>query len=219
MASRRQQRETRRLDPQLYLVAELSLGGHVLAPLLAELLDNATVAAVLLRLPDLEAEELSGGFSAVVRTVQERGVALLLDGRPDLVGCTGADGAHLTGYEALKDAIGGLKPDRIAGAGGLHTRHDAMLVGEAGADYVMFGEADATGQRPSFLSVVERVAWWSEVFEVPCIGYALHLDEVAALAAAGADFVAVESCVWNDPRGAAAALRVTAEQLSSVEPV
>ena len=35
-----------------------------------------------------------------------------------------------------------LKPERIAGCGGLATRHDAMLAAEAGADYVMFGEPD-----------------------------------------------------------------------------
>ena len=36
-----------------------------------------------------------------------------------------------------------LKPDRIAGVGGLSTRHDSMVAGETGADYVLFGEPDA----------------------------------------------------------------------------
>ena len=45
---------------------------------------------------------------------------------------------------------------------------------------------------PSFDAIVERVAWWSEVFEVPCIGFAQTLDEVEPLGpGAGADFVAV----------------------------
>ena len=66
--------------------------------------------------------------------LQPRGVALLLDGRPELAARAGADGAHLPGIEALTAAIGALKPERIAGAGGLKSRHDAMLAAEGGAD-------------------------------------------------------------------------------------
>src|ERR1700720_3536698 len=66
--------------------------------------------------------------------------ALLVDGRPDIVARAGADGAHLSGPVALKAAVRKLKPNYIAGAGGLRSRHDAMVAAEAGADYVMFGE-------------------------------------------------------------------------------
>ena len=55
---------------------------------------------------------------------------MLLDGRPDLVARAGADGAHLTGIEAFQAAVPALKPDRIAGCGGIHSRHDAMLAAE-----------------------------------------------------------------------------------------
>ena len=47
-----------------------------------------------------------------------------------------------------------------------------MLAGEAGADYVMFGEPDRRGGRPPFDAIVERVEWWAELFELPCVGYA-----------------------------------------------
>ena len=70
------------------------------------------------------------------------GAALLLDGNVELVARGGADGAHLTGIAAMEDALASLKPDRIAGIGGLTTRHDSMSAGEAGADYVLFGEPD-----------------------------------------------------------------------------
>ena len=88
-----------------------------------------------------------------------------------------------------------LKPDRIVGAGGLQSRHDAMTAGEAGADYVLFGEPDRDGHRPRLEAIVERVHWWAEVFEPPCVGYAATLDEVGALAAAGADFVLLDDAV------------------------
>jgi thiamine-phosphate pyrophosphorylase len=112
----------------------------------------------------------------------------------------------LTGIAALEEALPSLKPDRIAGLGGLATRHDSMVAGELGADYVLFGEPDAGGQRPSVDAVAERLDWWAELFEPPCIGYAASREEAYAFARAGADFVLVDEAVWADTRGATAAL-------------
>ncbi len=85
-------------------------------------------------------------------------------------------------------------------AGGLASRDDAMTAAEAGADYVMFGEPDAAGARPSFAAVEDRIAWWAEVFEIPCVGYAASADEVAPLVKAGADFIALGDWLWRDPQ-------------------
>ena len=95
----------------------------------------------------------------------------------------GADGAHLNGLAALEDALPSLKPDRIAGVGGLATRHDSMAAGELGADYVLFGEPDANGQRPSVEAIAERLQWWDELFEPPCVGFAASREEAAEFAA------------------------------------
>jgi thiamine-phosphate pyrophosphorylase len=186
-----------RSPARLYLIAALAEDTSRLARSLAAVCDVADVAALLLRLPDTDEDSLIKLIKSVGPTVQSKGVAVLLDGRPDLVAGSGADGAHLVGIDALTAVIAGLKPDRIAGAGGLKTRHDAMLAGEAGADYVMFGEPDPGGTRPSFEALVERTGWWAEVFEVPCVAFATAPHEAAALAAAGADFVAVSDLVFG----------------------
>ena len=81
-----------------------------------------------------------------------------------------------------------------------------MAAGELGADYVLFGEPDANGQRPSTDAIAERLQWWDELFEPPCIGFAASQEEAAEFAAAGADFVLVGDFIWVDPRGAEAAL-------------
>jgi thiamine-phosphate pyrophosphorylase len=88
----------------------------------------------------------------------------------------------------------------------LETRHDSMAAGELGADYVLFGEPDAKGQRPSAEAIAERLQWWAELFEPPCVGFAASREEAYEFAAAGADFVLVGDFIWADPRGAAAAL-------------
>jgi thiamine-phosphate pyrophosphorylase len=216
MASR-QEAHRRRPVPRLYLVTETVDDGQVVAPSLPEALTAVDIAAVLLRLPaDLE-PGLIRRVEAVARPVQASGAALILDGYPDLAAKSVADGAHLTGVDILKAEIGRLKPAWIAGAGGLKTRHDAMLAAEIGADYVMFGEPSADGPNPTFAAVLERITWWSEVFEVPCVGFANALDEVGPLAQAGADFIALGEFVWKDGDGPAAVVREAARHLRLVE--
>jgi thiamine-phosphate pyrophosphorylase len=181
-------------------------------------LEAGDVAAVLLRLADGDERTLINRAKAVAALVQRRDVALLLDGRIEIVGRVGADGGHLGGVEAFVAALPTLKPERIAGAGGLRSRHDAMLAGENGADYLMFGEPDRAGRRPSFEVELEQLAWCAELLEVPCIGYAGSLDEVAALAQTGADFVALGEWIWTHPQGAAAAVAQAAETLGAPAP-
>jgi thiamine-phosphate pyrophosphorylase len=219
MATRPQPPEPRRRAPRLYLVAPPTADPARLADGIAEALGAADVAAVLVPLTGDDERALLNGVKALATVVQGAGAALLLDGRADMVARAGADGAHLSGIDQLNAALASLKPDRIAGCGGLATRHDAMTAAEAGADYMMFGEPDASGHRPSFEAVLERVEWWAEVFEIPCVGHAASWEEIAPLSAAGADFVAVGSFVFDDRRGLAAAVKDAMNRLVIPEAV
>lgn len=197
--------------PRLYLATPAVDDPAALVATLPGLLAAADVAAVLVRLKGADARGMLTRIKAVAPAVQGSGAALLIEGNVELVARAGADGAHLTGIEALQEALPTLKPDRIAGVGGLITRHDSMTAGEGGADYVLFGEPDARGNRPSADAIAERLEWWAELFEPPCIGYAASFPEASQFAAAGADFVFVDELIWADPRGPAAAL-LEAEQ-------
>ena len=186
-------------------------------PLIAELegvLGVADVAAVLLRLAESGERTLIERAKAVAAVVQRHDVALILDGHPELAARAGADGAHLTGIQSFAAAFAMLKPDRIAGAGGLRSRHDAMLAAETGADYVMFGDPDRNGRRPDFEELHERLTWWTELFEIPCVAYAATKDEVEPLARTGADFVALGEWMWRERDGAAGAAGAAAAKLA-----
>jgi thiamine-phosphate pyrophosphorylase len=210
-------RSRTRLNPRLYVVTPAVSDPVALSGALTEIFGAVDVAAVLLSLRDADERALINRIKAVAPGVQGPGAALLVDGRPDVVARAGADGAHLAGLDALMAAVRTLKPNYIAGAGGLHSRHDAMVAAETGADYVMFGEPDAGGHHPSQDAIIDRVAWWAEVFEIPCVGYAATLDDIDALVAAGADFVAVGDALFQDPRGPKAAAAQAAAQLSFAE--
>jgi thiamine-phosphate pyrophosphorylase len=192
--------------PRLYLATPLVDDPSQLAASLAGTLAAADVAAVLLRLKPVDQRTMITRVKALAPAIQAGGAAALLDGNVELVARSGADGAHVTGIAAMEDALPSLRPDRIAGVGGLATRHDSMAAGEAGADYVLFGEPDAKGQRPSIEAIAERLQWWAELFEPPCVGFAQSREEAHEFAAAGADFVLVGDFIWADPRGPAAAL-------------
>jgi thiamine-phosphate pyrophosphorylase len=192
--------------PRLYLATPDVDDPSSLLASLPGLLTGADVAAVLLRLKPTDQRTMISRVKALAPAIQGSGAAVLLDGHVELVARAGADGAHVTGIEAMEDALPTLKPDRIAGVGGLTTRHDSMAAGELGADYVLFGEPDAKGQRPSAEAIAERLQWWAELFEPPCVGFAASHQEAYEFAAAGADFVLVGDFIWADPRGAATAL-------------
>jgi thiamine-phosphate pyrophosphorylase len=216
MASRPKHVEPRPA-PRFYLVTPRLGEVQPFSAGLASALASADVAAVLLRLAEADERTLINRAKALASTVQEKNAALLLDGHADLVARAGADGAHLTGFAQFNEAIERLKPERIAGAGGLATRHDAMAAAELGADYVMFGEPDLTGARPAFAAVEERVAWWAEVFEAPCVGYAADPAEIERLVAAGADFIALGDWLWHEPQAIPARLADLAAALGVAE--
>src|ERR1700724_3361299 len=192
--------------PRLYLATPVVDDPAPLIASLPGVLAGADVAAVLVRLKPTDQRTMISRIKALAPAVQNSGAALLLDGHVELVARAGADGAHLTGIAALEEALPSLKPDRIAGVGGLATRHDSMTAAEQGADYVLFGEPDAKGVRPSVEAIAERLEWWAELFEPPCVGFATSREEAYEFAASGADFVLVGDFIWADPRGAAAAL-------------
>ena len=204
--------------PQLLLMTPTLSAGQDFAPVLREALDAAPVAALVLRLGG-EADERAvlKALKPLVALAQEAGAAALIEGAPDLVGKAGADGLHTAYGESLFDLIPRFRPERIVGAGGLNSRDDAMTAGDAGVDYVMFGEPDAQGAVLPFGDVLERLAWWAGLFVTPCVGFAPDLASVPSVAATGAEFVALSDAVWGHRGGPAAALRSIAPALAGSE--
>jgi thiamine-phosphate pyrophosphorylase len=188
-------------DPRLYLITPRLADGPAFAAAFIAALEAGDVACVLLRFAGTADAEAVAEY--LVPLAQQRGVACLVED-PQLAARTGADGVHaVVPGEARDAALKAMKPKHIVGTSGGESRDDAMRAGETGVDYLAFGGPDVA---LTFPQIHERVAWWAEIFNLACVAYAHRLEEVAPLVAVGADFVALETAVWDDPRGPAAAV-------------
>jgi thiamine-phosphate pyrophosphorylase len=208
---------------RLYLITPL-VEDASFAPKLAEACKGGAVAAVLLRLGAGDERSLTNLVKALAPAVQEHGTALIVtaESNVDLANVAargGADGIHVSAIDPrdIRELRERLKSERALGVGAIRTKDDAMTLGETGVDYLLFGEPRADGSLPALESVIERAAWWAEIFETPCVAYAPTMETIESLAATGAEFVALGDAVWSHPQGPAAAVKAAAEIVAKQE--
>ncbi len=164
------------------------------------LLNGGRVSALLLYGVAGPPEAVAHEVAAIAHA---RGLPVLIGDAPELAHVTGADGVHIPAneerYAACRKMLGS---EAMIGAGCGSSRHDALVLGELGADYVAFGPEP--GQRQT-QDVTGLVSWWQEVCEPPVVGWhSGGWDEAAELIEAGADFIGVSKLIWEDDEPAAA---------------
>lgn len=197
-------------DPcRLYLVTPPRLDPASFADALAGALDAGDVACVQLRLKDADDDTVRRAIDALRPVTQARGVAFLLNDRPDLAAAAGCDGAHVGQTDMKADQARRILGDLTMGVTCHDSRHLAVEAGEAGADYVAFGAffPTATKDAPTRADP-EILEWWSSLMEIPCVAIGgITAENCAPLVRAGADFLAVVGAVWNHPDGPAVGVR------------
>lgn len=173
-------------------------------------LSGGDVACVQLRLKDVDDDTVRRAAAVLMPVCRARGVAFILNDRADLAAELGADGVHIGAedgdYAAARAAVGA---NAIVGVSCYDSRHLGLEAAEAGADYVAFGAFYPTQtKQPPAQADPELLRWWQNLVTVPCVAIGgIGIDNCGALVAAGADFLAVISGVWDHAQGPGAAVK------------
>lgn len=186
--------------------------------LLAQALDGGDVAALQIRLKGVGDDIVAAATDVISPIAQSRGVALIMNDRPDLAVRLGCDGVHIgqtdASYAEARRLIG---PDRMVGVTCHDSRHLAMEAAETGADYVAFGAFFPTATKDaSTRADPEILSIWQETMAIPCVAIGgITVDTAREVARAGADFVAVSGGVWGHPGGPGAAVRAFGVEMAA----
>jgi thiamine-phosphate pyrophosphorylase len=195
---------------RLYVITPERFDLHAFPSLLARALDAGEIAAVQLRLKNVDDDTWKRAIEALRPMCQARGVMFLLNDRADLVGATGSDGAHV-GQEDMPapDARRLMGPGCTLGVTCKSSRDLADRAVAEGADYVAFGAFfPSTSKQVTNVADPEILRWWAQHREVPsCAIGGITAANLAPLVRAGANLLAIIGGVWNHPEGPAAGVR------------
>ena len=204
---------------RLYLITpprldDLAAFGHTLA----QTLDAGDVAALQIRLKDVADEIVAAAAQVLSPIAQARGVAVILNDRPDLAARLGCDGVHVGQSDAgLAEARKIMGPDAMIGVTCHDSLHLAMEAAEGGADYVAFGAFFPTTTKDvTAHAELDLLTGWQADMMIPCVAIGgITAANVRGIARAGADFAAVSAGVWAYPDGPAAAVKAINHQIAA----
>ncbi|NDV50889.1 MULTISPECIES: thiamine phosphate synthase [unclassified Salipiger] len=192
-------------QPQLYLVTPPEFDLSVFPDKLSSVLDAAEIACMRLSLATRDEDRLLRAADAVREVAHRYDIALVIDTHVVLAQRLGLDGVHLTdGSRSVRAARKDLGPDAIVGAFCASFRHDGMVAGEAGADYVSFGPLSGEALGDGTLADFEIFEWWSQMIEVPVVAEGGLTPELVAKLAPVTDFLSIGEEIWSAEDPAAA---------------
>lgn len=200
---------------RLYLVSPTAIDLPAFEIAVREAFSAGDVACLQLRLKHADDAEILTAASHLIPLCHAHDVAFILNDRVDLAAQCGADGVHLGQEDLTTTSIAAarkkLGAEAVIGVTCHASRHLAMEAGEQGADYVAFGAFYPTTSKPAEklekwgTPSPEILTWWQEMTEIPCVAIGgITAENAAPLVAAGADFIAVITAVWNHKNGPAA---------------
>lgn len=200
---------------QLYLISPPNIALDDFAARLEEALSAGEVGAFQLRLKDVPDDAIEEAIERLMPICHAHEVAFIVNDRVDLAKKHRCDGVHLGQDDmALEDARDALGDDFVIGVSCHDSMHMAMEAGEGTADYVAFGAFYATKSKSAEKLAkygtpkADLLAWWQANTLVPCVAIGgMTPENCEALVAAGADFVAAITAVWEHAEGPAAAVQ------------
>ena len=199
-----------RATTRLYLITPPALDPERFAKELEAAFEGGDVACLQLRLKDIDDDAIGRAARILKPIAQDRGVAFIMNDRPDLAAALDCDGVHVGEEDApYAEARRLLGADHIVGVTCGASRDRAITAAEAGADYVAFGAffPSTTKTATKYRATPELLSDWSGTTVVPCCAIGgISQQNCGPLVEAGADFLAVIGAIWSYPQGPRAAV-------------
>jgi thiamine-phosphate pyrophosphorylase len=201
---------------QLYLIVSPGSGAR---EALAAALMVAPVASVLIQPAEGRTLDAEGAKPLVDLAQKHNAAALILDDA-QLARTLRADGVHVSAakdvkgrFEAAREIVG---RGAIVGADPGISRHDAMDLAEAGADYIAFGAPASLKDRGKGREKRdELLAWWAEIFQIPCVAFDVEtIAEAGTIAHDGIDFVSLQLPAAMTPAAIETLVRTASDAIS-----
>ncbi|MEM7505768.1 MAG: thiamine phosphate synthase [Pseudomonadota bacterium] len=187
---------------RLYLVTPERFDPQDFATRLAAVLSKVPVACLRLSLgASADEDDWRQAANHLLPVCHDADIALVIADHYRLVRPLGLDGVHLEhGAAPVRSVRKDLGSNAIVGAAGGTTRHKAMALAEAGADYVTLGPVAEEGALGAGeLAPADLFAWWAEMIETPAVAEGgVGLDQVKLLSET-ADFFVPDRRIWDDP--------------------
>ncbi|MBO6717549.1 MAG: thiamine phosphate synthase [Rhizobiaceae bacterium] len=169
---------------------------------LSAALAGGDVASLILPQYGLGEDAFQALCEKLVPVAQQAGVAAVVAGDTRIAGRLKADGVHVDGGPAaLADVIDRFASRMMVGAGGAKSRDDALNLGECQPDYLFFGRFGFDNKPEPHPRNLSLASWWAEMVSIPCVVLGgSDTDSIAAVAATGAEFVALSAAVFGEGR-------------------
>ena len=209
-----------KINLSLYVVTDPFLCGHL--PLKTVVEQAVTGGAVCIQLRDKKSSsgELFKTAEELLEITKKNNVPLIINDRLDIALAVKADGVHL-GQEDLpaRAARRIMPPDMILGVSA-DSVQQALEAQEAGASYLGVGSIFPTSTKPDAGDPIglNNLSEICSHVDIPVVGIGgIHADNAGQVIEAGAQGVAVVSCVVGAADIAQAAKKVATAVLKSLK--
>lgn len=196
---------------QLYLLTPPTIDDlSSFAKTLEAVLKAAPVASLQIRLKQASKDDIVRITKTLIPLCRAHNTLVIINDDPQITLETGADGVHLGQLDMnINLARQMLNQDAVIGVTCHNSKELAFKACSDGADYIAFGAYFKTRTKPQApLADLEILTWWHEAIEIPSVAIGgINPDNAQAVIAAGANFIAVSSGVWDWENGPVEAIK------------
>jgi len=192
------------MTTKLYLISPPKINLQNFPSQLETALVTKQIPVFQLRLKNISDDEIIKTGKKLLAICRKYKTSFILNDRLDLALKIGADGVHLGLSDgAVSKARKNSPKNFIIGASCYDSKHNAMVAGEQGADYISFGTFfPSKTKNSSGKPTTEILEWCRDYINIPTVAIGgITAENCASLIKAGADFLAVISYIWDHEKG------------------